>query len=299
VRHDTAYASLRGLALGDAFGQQWFFRTETEMESMVAERAAPAGPWRWTDDTAMAVSLYRALVAHGEVRQDDLVRMFAEAYDAEPHRGYGPSMHGVLRAILDGEPWQSVTPSQFGGQGSWGNGAAMRVAPLGAFFADDPDRVAEQAHRSAVVTHAHPEAAAGAVAVAVAAAAAARGVPASDLLGIVVDATPSGEVRSRLRRAAARPFTHDPRWLAAEVGCGAQISAQDTVPYAIWCAARHLDDLVDALWTTASSGGDIDTTCAISGGIVAARTGLEAVPQEWIEACEPLPEIQPPSPAAS
>jgi ADP-ribosylglycohydrolase len=43
----------------------------------------------------------------------------------------------------------------------------------------------------------------------------------------------------------------------------------DTVPYAIWCAARHLDDLVEALWATVSVGGDIDTTCAIVGGIVA------------------------------
>jgi ADP-ribosylglycohydrolase len=291
VRHDGAYASLRGLSLGDAFGEQWFFRPRAEMDWMVAERALPAGPWRWTDDTAMAVTLYRVLATHGEVRQDELARRFAETYDAEPHRGYGPSMHGVLRAILDGEPWPSVTASQFGGQGSWGNGAAMRVAPLGAFFADDLDRVAEQAHRSAVVTHAHPEAAAGAVAVAVATAAAARGLPASDLFSIVVDATPPGEVRSRLRRAADRPFTYEPRWLAAEVGCGAEISAPDTVPYAIWCAARHLDDLVEALWTTASSGGDVDTTCAISGGIVAARTGLEAVPQEWIDACEPLPQV--------
>jgi ADP-ribosylglycohydrolase len=205
VRHDGAYASLRGLSLGDAFGEQWFFRPRAEMDWMVAERALPAGPWRWTDDTAMAVTLYRVLATHGEVRQDELARRFAETYDAEPHRGYGPSMHGVLRAILDGEPWPSVTASQFGGQGSWGNGAAMRVAPLGAFFADDLDRVAEQAHRSAVVTHAHPEAAAGAVAVAVATAAAARGLPASDLFSIVVDATPPGEVRSRLRRAADRP----------------------------------------------------------------------------------------------
>jgi ADP-ribosylglycohydrolase len=60
-------------------------------------------------------------------------------------------MHGVLKAIGDGESWQSVTTSQFDGQGSWGNGAAMRVAPLGAWFADDLDR--EVAHRRGPGNH--------------------------------------------------------------------------------------------------------------------------------------------------
>jgi ADP-ribosylglycohydrolase len=54
-------------------------------------------------------------------------------------------------------------------------------------------------------------------------------------------------------------------------------------------AARHLDDLAEALWTTASPGGDMDTTCAIVGGIVAGRTGTAGVPREWLVACEPLP----------
>src|ERR1700751_2066446 len=46
----------------------------------------------------------------------------------------------------------------FGGQGSFGNGSAMRVATLRAYFADDLDMVVEQAERSAVTTHCHPEA---------------------------------------------------------------------------------------------------------------------------------------------
>lgn len=195
----------------------------------------------------------------------------------------------MLAAIGAGEPWASVAGSQFSGQGSWGNGAAMRVAPLGAWFADDLDRVVEQAALSAAVTHAHPEAAAGAVAVAVAAALAVRGVRADELLPAVVPGTPDSDVASRLRRVAGRPFGADPRQIAAEVGCGALISAPDTVPYAIWCAARHLDDLVGALWATVSAGGDLDTTCAIVGGVVAGRTGLAAVPDEWIIAREALP----------
>jgi ADP-ribosylglycohydrolase len=286
---DAATRSLNGLALGDAFGETWFFRPAAEMDWLITERLVPKGPWPWTDDTAMALSLHRMLLDRGEIVQDELAGLFATVYEADPDRNYGPSMCGVLQAIGEGDPWKCVTEAQFGGQGSWGNGAAMRVAPLGAWFADDLDQVAAQAALSATVTHAHPEAAAGAIAVAVAAALAVSGVAPQDLLAGVTAYTPDSDVASRLARASAHPFTRQPRSIAGEVGCGALTSAPDTVPYAIWCAARHLDDLPEALWATASAGGDIDTTCAIVGGIVSGRTGLDAVPDEWLRAREPLP----------
>src|SRR5579859_1711798 len=132
------------------------------MQWLIAQRLVPQGPWPWTDDTAMAVTLYKTLREHGRVVQDELADRFAWAYAADPYRNYGPSMHGVLKAIGEGESWRSVTAAQFEGQGSWGNGAAMRVAPLGAWFADDLDRAVEEAALSATVTHAHPEATAGA-----------------------------------------------------------------------------------------------------------------------------------------
>lgn len=281
MNRTAAYGSLRGLALGDSFGQTWFGVPAEEAERRIADRELPAAPWPWTDDTAMALALYRVLAASGTVRQDDLARAFADSYREDPYRGYGGSMHDVLRRIGDGEDWRPVIAGQFSGMGSWGNGAAMRVAPLGAWFADDLDLAARQATLSASVTHAHPEA--------VAAGLAARGEPADGFIAAVAEQTPDGEVRSRLRRVADRSFTLEPAWIAGEVGCGLRLSAQDTVPYAVWCAARHLDDLEDALWATASAGGDIDTTCAIVGGIVAAGTGVKAMPDAWLRASEPLP----------
>jgi ADP-ribosylglycohydrolase len=285
----SAYASLQGLALGDAFGRTWF-RPQSEVDRRMADRVPATGPWEWTDDTAMALSLVRILDEHGHIDQEALAARFASAYQADPYRCYGPSMHGVLRDIFEGQDWREVTKQQFGGQGSWGNGAAMRVAPLGAWYADDVDTVVVEAERSAVVTHSHPEAAAGAIAVAVAAALAVRGVSQDSLISAVVARTPNGEVASRLRRIADAPFHLHPQMIASTVGCGTQVSAPDTVPFAVWCAARHLDDLTESLWATASAGGDVDTTCAIVGGIVAGRTGLGGVPVEWWKAREPLPE---------
>jgi ADP-ribosylglycohydrolase len=67
------------------------------------------------------------------------------------------------------------------------------------------------------------------------------------------------------------------------------VRADDTVPFAVWCAVRHPDDLTSALWSTAEGFGDVDTTCAITGGIVGARTGVGHVPEEWLSRREAVP----------
>lgn len=279
----AAVAAMRGLWLGDAFGGTWFRRADQDF----AERRLADRPWKWTDDTAMALPLLRMLVERGRTDQDTLADEFAKDYAADPYRNYGAGMHDVLAAFGE-DGWRAVTRRQFDGQGSWGNGAAMRVPPLGAWFAGDLDVAVAEAGRSAEVTHAHPEAGAGAVAVAVAAALSVRGGRWD--LGAVADRTPEGRVADGLRRAAGFGPGADPREVGAAVGSGLRISAPDTVPYALWCASRHQNDLVAAMWATASAGGDIDTTCAIAGGVVGARTGLTGVPADWLDRCEPLPE---------
>ncbi|MFJ8647795.1 ADP-ribosylglycohydrolase family protein [Streptomyces sp. NPDC093546] len=79
---------------------------------------------------------------------------------------------------------------------------------------------------------------------------------------------------------------------AAEVlGSGYRMSGPDTVPYALWGAAGRLDDLHEGLWSTVAGRGDIDTTRAVAGGVIAARTGVAALPPAWHSACEPLPPV--------
>ncbi|WP_328935740.1 MULTISPECIES: ADP-ribosylglycohydrolase family protein [unclassified Streptomyces] len=289
-----AHASLDGLVLGDAFGDGWFTRSDEDAEQLWAARELRPAPWSWTDDSAMAFVLFAHLVAHGEVRPGALAREFAAEYERDPNRGYGPSMHGILRRIGDGEDWQAVTTGQFGGQGSYGNGAAMRVAPLGAWFRDDLKAAAEQARLSALTTHAHPEAVAGAVAVAVAGALAAAGAgqqaaPRAEFLREVASQVPESDVRSGLLVAANFPGRTSVRHAASVLGSGTLISAPDTVPFALWSAAGRLDDLPEALWQTVAGWGDRDTTCAIAGGVVAARTGTGGIPSAWRDACEAIP----------
>lgn len=294
----AARDSLEGLALGDAFGERWFplFWPGQDPYELIRARRTPEDPaWRWTDDTAMALAVYRVLALHGATHQDQLAEAFAAAYLDDAYRGYGYGMHQLLPKLAqDPSSWRTESENLFDGTGSLGNGAAMRVAPLGAWFHEDLDEVAEQAALSAEVTHAHPEAVAGAVAVALAAALAARSRnrPAPQAVAFlteVADRTPSGPVGDGLREAAALPADTGARRAAAVLGNGARIRASDTVPFALWSAARNLDSLADALWTTAEGLGDVDTTCAITGGTVAARTGTRAVPGSWLARREPLP----------
>lgn len=289
-----AHASLDGLVMGDAFGDGWFTRSDEPAEKLLAAREPRPVPWLWTDDSAMAFVLFAHLVAHGEVQPDALAREFAAEYERDPSRGYGPSMHSILRRIGDGEDWQAVTTGQFGGQGSYGNGAAMRVAPLGAWFRDDLVTAAEQARLSALTTHAHPEAVAGAITVAVASALAAAGAgqqaaPRAEFLREVASLVPKSDVRSGLLVAANFSARTSVRHAASVLGSGIQISAPDTVPFALWSAAGQLDDLPEALWQTVAGWGDRDTTCAIVGGVVAARTGTGCIPSAWWEAREAIP----------
>ncbi|WP_149180403.1 ADP-ribosylglycohydrolase family protein [Streptomyces sp. TRM49041] len=285
-----ALNSLRGLGLGDAFGERWFplFRQPRQAIDEIRARRTPQEPrWHWTDDTAMALGIMHVLQRHGEIRPAELALAFAAGYRADPGRGYGAGMHELLPRLLEvPEDWPTLSAELFDGQGSLGNGAAMRIAPLGAWYADDLGLAVRQAEASARVTHAHPEAVAGAVAVAVAAA---LSVHDGLDLRMVARHTPDSAVRAGLARAADLPFTTEPWRAAGLLGNGQRVRADDTVPFALWSAARHPDDLTAALWTTAEGLGDVDTTCAITGGVVAARTGIDDVPRTWLDRVEPLP----------
>ncbi|MFF1544881.1 ADP-ribosylglycohydrolase family protein [Streptomyces sp. NPDC058291] len=285
-RLERALASLRGLAVGDALGSQFFVLVNYPL---LQRRELPPGPWQWTDDTEMACSVVAVLAAHHRVDQDALARSFAEHHDFD--RGYGPAVNRLLRLVREGADWRELSSALFNGQGSWGNGAAMRIAPLGAWYADDPEQATHQAEISAYPTHQHREAVVGAMAVAAAAALAGApsGPPGAEaLLDGVIALVPRSAVRAGLGRARDMLDYADATTVAAVLGSGRRTSAHDTVPFALWSAARALGDYETAFWTTAQVGGDVDTTCAIVGGVLAAgKAGTP--PAAWSRQVEELP----------
>jgi ADP-ribosylglycohydrolase len=290
-RLDRAYMSLVGLAIGDAFGEMLFSYPDTAR--LRVERGLPGGPWFHTDDTEMALSIFETLRFCGRIEPDELATRFAERFRHDPDRGYGKMARAILRSMLAGESWQEASGSAFHGRGSMGNGSAMRVAPLGAYFANElSTTLRPEAILSAAVTHAHPEGKAGAVAIAAAAAAAwrMRDSPKHEAAQAVLQAaheyTPEGETRDGLANALKLPFFASTQVAARHLGNGSAVTVPDTVPYCVWSAAKHIDNYQEALIQTVTPGGDCDTNCAIVGGIVVLYTGLESIPAEWREARE-------------
>ncbi|MBZ0289401.1 MAG: ADP-ribosylglycohydrolase family protein, partial [Anaerolineae bacterium] len=214
--------------MGDAYGNHHGNNAQ--------KHAAPT--WEYSDDTLMALSTFQNLKQFGEIHPDELAQSFAEHWDGQ--RGYGQGVTRLLKAIRRGASWQKVAYEMFDGQGSYGNGAAMRVAPLGAYFADDFQVLVEQARASAIITHAHPEGIAGAIAVAVAAGVAhqlrvAQVVPnRPEFLSRIIVYIPESEVRRKIIAAIDLPPDTSVETAAKLLGNGRPVHAQLTVPFCMW-----------------------------------------------------------------
>lgn len=281
-----AMRSLQGLAVGDCLGERFFGPPDAAVRR-IEGRQMPKAPWGYTDDTEMALSVFAILRDHKRIDQDKLAMAFSQRMDR--NRGYGRSAFEILWNIRLGASWLSLSHEAFGGRGSYGNGAAMRVPPLGAYFADDLDLCAEEARLQSEITHSHKEGIAGAIAVALATALVwqDRYLPMTgdEFLLAVLEKTPPSETRKGIEKALELPSDCEVHQAAKVLGNGSEITAQDTVPLCLWLVSKHLrGSYEEAFWATVSALGDRDTTCAIVGGILGV---CKDPPPLWSESCEP------------
>jgi ADP-ribosylglycohydrolase len=194
----------------------------------------------FTDDTVCSVAIGDALLQGRPFAE--MLRAWVRRY---PNRGYGGMF---LR-------W-ALTPGM-GPYGSWGNGAAMRVAAIG-HLATDAAQLLELAAASAAVSHDHPDAIAGAQAVALA-----------------IWLARAGHERSAIRARIASRFGYNLGQTVEEIRAWYRfdISCKGTVPPAIVCALEATD-YEDAVRRAISLGGDSDTLACITGSIAEPLYGL-------------------------
>ncbi len=293
TRLDRARGLLLGLALGDALGAPFEGHPDvTEADILALERGA--GQLTYTDDTALALvlagHLARRLGTDAALDPDTLAPEFAEAWRHEPDRGYGGTVREVFRLIDTGVPWREAGAT-FGGEGSLGNGGAMRVAPV-ALVAPDAAGAADLARRSAEVTHAHEQGVGGAVCQAVAAYLALAGEPAEatgaarfveDLMTVPgLDTEPWPEKLGLVAALAVRDVS--PAGAAEQLGN--DVTAAGSVPLALLSFLRHPDRPGDAIRWAIRAGGDTDTIAAMAGALGGARCGAEALPRD------PVPRLE-------
>lgn len=289
---NTAKRALLGTSIGDAFGETFFGPTQ-EIEDRIYTRTISDDPcWYFTDDTIMSIAIYQSLEKYGAIEQDFLANTFANNYHRDTYRGYGGTMHSILRGIEEGKDWRNIAPAVFDGMGSMGNGAAMRAGVIGGYFAQDLVQLKEAAFQSAEVTHAHLEAQVGAMAVALAAGLAANQqfetLDFGTFLSRIVQELPPSDTQSKINKALHLPSTYSIATAVSVLGNGLKMTAQDTVPFALWCAAAHLDDFEAALWKAVAGLGDRDTICAIVGSIVILSAKPNTVPASWMEKVEKI-----------
>jgi poly(ADP-ribose) glycohydrolase ARH3 len=278
---------LLGVAIGDALGGLFEAQSSETLRTRFASPEQlfdyPDHDLYYTDDTQMTIGVAETLVAHGEIVEDELCRALVRNY--VPSRGYGRGARAILEAMEEGRDHRAVAEQYFPG-GSYGNGAAMRVAPVGLAFAGDPVRVLEQARLSALPTHLHPLGIEGAqlLAVAVAYCIRAERFAKEAYFESLLSSCISTEYRDKLT-AASRATS--PGELAA---LGNQIEALHSVPTVLASFALAPGSYVDAVGNVILLGGDTDTLAAMTGALSGALLGVEGLPPRLIGLLENGPQ---------
>jgi poly(ADP-ribose) glycohydrolase ARH3 len=285
--HAKFQGAMLGSALGDAIGELAFRFNERDRLLSEVDGSAKLV---YTDDTAMAIALAESLVEVGDVDQHHLGDSFYQHYLKEPWRGYGAGPPQVF-AIVEEEDieYQAAARRLYDGKGSMGNGAAMRIAPLGIFYYAS-DSLYDKAQASAQVTHTHPIGIDGA---AVQAAAIAQTIglnyqrPFSpqtfvEKLAALARTTEFKGSLARIPQLIEQDI--DAAEAAASLGGG--IAAHESVPFALYSFLKHPHSFLETVLCSVLNGGDRDTMGAMAGALCGGYLGVEAIPPEWRQKLE-------------
>ena len=271
-----------GSAVGDAMGELAFHQPRLRGLIGLVESSLEI---RYTDDTAMAIGLAESLIRSGGLNQHDLGETFRKNYLREPWRGYAsgpPTLFSIVHK--EGVPYAEAAKQLFDGKGSLGNGAAMRVAPLGLLFHDDPN-LYEKAALSAEVTHAHKVGMDGAAVQAVAVSQAVvldaqKSFDAGAFIENLMGVAKTGAMRKKLESLSG---LIDKGCLPAEAAdiLGRSVAVHESLPFALYAFLSQPKSFEDCLSCAVLNGGDRDTLGAMACAASGAYLGVENIPPLW------------------
>ncbi len=306
---DSIAGALLGTAVGDALGMpveglshanvRTYYKGIKEYRDDDQRGDLDAG--QWTDDTQMTFALVRALAAHPEAPDawptavaDEYVALRAEA------RRWGETTTTAIDRLAKGSP-----PAESGVPDRPTDGAAMRAAPLGAWWAaHDLDRTAafEAVRPVLSVTHRHPAALAAGWGQVVAVRTLLEWTPdtvdRAAFWDRLVDATSwaeehldgddrvSGRLRALSDQLDAFPLN------LGDACDGVGVWADEAWPFASAMVARRAHLLENTLLSGINVGGDADTTGAMMGAMLGALHGWAAFPDEWGDGLEASDQLK-------
>jgi len=271
-----------GSALGDAIGELAFMFPQ---EELLRSELGQVSEVRYTDDTAMAIGLAESIIKAGGIDQQHLGNTFADNFAREPWRGYASGPPTIFSMVeKSGITYGDAAKALFGGQGSLGNGAAMRIVPVGLLFYESPD-IYDQACASACVTHSHPVGMDGAAVQAFAVSQAVKldpqqEFPLEHFIEALIGTAKTPEVRGKMelvRQLLAEDVPPD----TAASGIGRTVAVHESMPFAVYSFLRHVLSFEECISCAILHGGDRDTLGAMAGAISGAYLGIEAIPLSW------------------
>ncbi|MGD9037987.1 MAG: ADP-ribosylglycohydrolase family protein [Desulfobacteraceae bacterium] len=282
-----------GSALGDAIGELAFMIPQRERLSSNLDHVSEL---RYTDDTAMAIGLAESIIKVNGIDQQDLGDTFNANFQREPWRGYASGPPTIFSLVEKrGFSYTEAAREMFGGTGSLGNGAAMRIVPLGLFFHQAPD-LYNLASLSAQVTHAHPVGMDGAAVQTLAVANAVKLDPQKEFplqryIQGLIDFARTLEIQTKMQRIqellSEKVSPHE----ASDV-LGRTVAVHESMPFAVYSFLKYPKSFEECLFCAILHGGDRDTLGAMACAISGAYLGLEAIPSGWREKLENRAHIE-------
>ncbi|MFX1465557.1 MAG: ADP-ribosylglycohydrolase family protein [Promethearchaeota archaeon] len=278
--------ALLGTAVGDAIGMPFEGLTSQEVNVKctkpieMQEGRLPKGSY--TDDTELAIGIAESLITNkGLVNKNHILYRFKENFNRK--RGYG---FGTIKILQ-----KKANAKTLFGTGSYGNGAAMRIAPISFVYYDSPTNLSKAVTKCSEITHAHVLGIEGAQIQANAIAIALRSIPSThsldttkfvkELLGFVKQDIYQQKLHKILSLLSKKS---DHQLVIGELGNG--VEAFNSVPSAVFSFLTNLNSFEDAVTYAVCLGRDTDTIAAMTGAISGAYLGVEAIPKRWIDYLE-------------
>jgi len=279
-----------GSALGDCIGELAFrYGNEQTLLTQVKNKKV----LRYTDDTAMAIGIAKTITStSANWSTQELGETFHNNYNEEPYRGYGSGPPQIFRIVeRKDQSYTDVAKNLFGGDGSYGNGASMRIAPLGIFYYDKSD-IYMIAKKSAIATHTHPLGIDGAAILAKTLSLMVPKEPGEipiqekiEILNELINFSHTDKYKKTLEKVK-KLIEKDETLSKAEEIIGSGVLSYTSVPFSIFAFLYNSESYGQNLIDTVLISRDRDTVGAMVGGLLGAYLGIEEIPDNWIQKLE-------------
>jgi poly(ADP-ribose) glycohydrolase ARH3 len=293
ILQDKFRGAILGCFLGDAFGSGFEGMDPDRVRFHIGNLSKKLVR-SYTDDTDMTLALAESIIQCSRVDPEDIAKQFSRSCDLT--RGYAIGTIKAVQALRAGMKWHQVARIVFG-NGSFGNGAAMRASPVGLSYHHDLDGLQEAAIKQANVTHVHPLGQWGAVMQACSVGLAVIQDPKEPFkkeevivhLREILWQGPIEYIKAlnKIEKMLAQGKKPQAREVVQSLGNG--VEAHFSVPSACYIAVTYSLDFCGAIRAAISLGGDTDTIAGMVGAIVGAHVGEKGLPAEWVKQLEDGP----------